>query len=107
MKRHQKLFILFISLVSGLCLLFTATHTIAASQTITAKVNCQRPKAGTYSLGWGTSRLIVPDSGIPYIIFRTNKSSMTDGQLCQAGDNSGVVFLRNDRTVWAYTRAND
>jgi hypothetical protein len=106
MKHYQNLKSIFISCLSILLLLLIVHTANAASQTITAKVNCERPKAGTYSLGWGTSRLIVPDSGTPYTIFRTKNSPMTDGKLCQSGDNSGAVFLRNDRTVWAYTRAD-
>ena len=106
MKRHQKIQIFLIGIFSILCLLFTANYADAASKTITVKVNCERPKAGIYSLGWGTSRLIVPEDGIPYSTFRGNKKLMTDGKLCQAGDNSGAVFLADDRTVWAYSRAN-
>jgi hypothetical protein len=107
MKRHQKISIFCIGIFSALCILFTATYASAATQTITAKVNCERPKAGTYSLGWGTSRLILPESGTPYSTFRGKEKLMTDGNLCQAGDNAGAIFLRNDRTVWAYTRATD
>lgn len=106
MKRYQKSRILIVGFLLALCIFFTATYVDAASKTITVKVDCVRPKAGVYSLGWGTSRLIVPEEGNPYSTFRMMKKEKTDGQLCQAGDNSGAVFLRDDRTVWAYTKSD-
>ena len=107
MKRHQKFQIVLVAVLSLLCMLFTATYVGAASRTITVKVDCERPTAGAYGLGWGYSRLIVPDNGTPYVTFRGMKKLKTDGNLCKAGDGNGAVFLANDRKVWAYTRAND
>jgi hypothetical protein len=106
MKSHQKLRILFIGFFSVLCLVLTATYTSAAPTIITVKVKCEQPKAGTYSLGWGTSQLIVPETGTPYTEFRGKEYPMVNGKLCKSNDNSGAVFLKNDGTVQGYVRSN-
>ncbi|MFZ4557952.1 MAG: hypothetical protein ACOYN8_16430 [Pseudanabaena sp.] len=69
-------------------------------------VDCRSPEAGIYTLGWGTSRLIIPKNGRAYYTFR-GKSTAVDGTICKSGDNSGVVLFRKDGTVWSYIRANE
>lgn len=69
-------------------------------------VDCRSPEAGIYTLGWGTSRLIIPKDGRAYITFR-GKSASVDGTICKSGDNIGVVVFRKDGTVWSYIRASE
>lgn len=83
---------------------FTQANQIASA--LTVKIECLPPNPGVYTLGWGTSRLVIPETGKPYYTFRSKKSFVED-QLCKAGDNIGVVAFRSDGTVWAYVRAND
>ncbi len=75
---------------------------------LTVKVECLPPNPGVYTLGWGTSRLVIPEKGKPYYTFRSEKRFVKD-TLCKSGDNIGVVAFREDGTVWAYVylRAND
>lgn len=81
-------------------------QTYQSAVALTVNVNCRPPKAGTYTLGWGTSRLIIPQNGRPYTFFRVEKKYIK-GTLCQSGDNSGVVLFRPDGTVWSYVRSNE
>lgn len=69
-------------------------------------VDCRSPEAGIYTLGWGTSRLIIPKNGRAYTTFR-GKSTSVDGTICKSGDNSGIVVFRKDGTVWSYIRSNE
>lgn len=73
---------------------------------LTVEVNCVPPKSGTYSLGWGTSRLIVQKDGQAYSLFRGNRRLVKD-TICQSSDNTGLVIFRADGTVWAYVRVNE
>lgn len=80
--------------------------TAAPVMALDVKVNCQPAEVGTYTLGWGTSRLVVPKNARPYIVFRGRTASV-DGTICKSGDNVGLVVFKKDGTVWAYTRVQN
>ena len=67
---------------------------------------CTKPKAGTYWLGWGTARLIVPPSGRPYQSFRGERCNLS-GTYCMSGDNIGAIRTEPNGKVWAYTPSPD
>lgn len=67
---------------------------------------CGKPKPGTYWLGWGTARLIVPNSGRPYQSFRGERYDLP-GTYCMSGDNIGVIRIESNRKVWASTPSPD
>jgi hypothetical protein len=67
---------------------------------------CQKPKPGTYWLGWGEARLIVPSSGRPYQYFRNEKHDLP-GKYCMSGDNAGAVRIESNGKAWAYTPSPD
>ena len=77
-----------------------ANHSAVA---LNADVKCRPPEPGMYTLGWGTSRLVIPKEGRPYYTFRMQRTMVVD-TLCRSGDNSGVVAFRADGTVWAYVK---
>ncbi|PZO36383.1 MAG: hypothetical protein DCF19_21525 [Pseudanabaena frigida] len=87
-------------------LLLNLAQVIQPAMALNFNVDCRSPEAGIYTLGWGTSRLIIPKNGRAYITFR-GKSTAIDGTICKSGDNIGVVVFRQDGTVWAYVRANE
>lgn len=69
-------------------------------------IACEKPKPGTYWLGWGTARLIVPPKGRPYQYFRTEKYDLP-GRYCLSGDNAGVIRTEPNGKAWAYTPSPD
>ena len=69
-------------------------------------IACSKPKPGTYWLGWGTARVIVPPSGRPYQIFRSEIYNLP-GTYCMSGDNVGVIRTEPNGKVWAYTPSPD
>lgn len=73
---------------------------------LTVTVKCEPPIPGVYTLGWGTSRLVIPKNGTPYITFRGNTAPVTD-TICKSGDGIGVVLFRADGTVWAYVQVEN
>ena len=87
-------------------LFFNLAPTIQPVSALTVNVNCRPAEAGTYTLGWGTSRLIIPKNARPYITFR-GKISTVSGTICKSGDNIGLVVFDKDGSVWAYTRVNE
>ena len=87
-------------------LLLNLAPAIQPVSALTVNVNCRPAEAGTYTLGWGTTRLIVPKNARPYITFR-GKISTVNGTICKSGDNIGLVVFNKDGTVWAYTRVNE
>ena len=84
-----------ITTLAGLTIFFTAPA-----------FACQKPKPGTYSLGWGTARLVVPAEGRPYQTFRTERVNLP-GKYCLSGDNVGVTRTESNGKVWAYTPSPD
>ncbi len=80
--------------------------TIQPVSALTVNVNCRPAETGTYTLGWGKTRLIVPKNARPYIMFR-GKIATVNGTICKSGDNVGLVVFNKDGTVWAYTRVNE
>ena len=92
--------------IAGLALSSSLTLPILPAESLTVTVKCDPPNPGTYSLGWGTSRLVIPTNGKPYITFRGNRATVND-QICKAGDNSGVILFRADGTVWGYVRVQN
>lgn len=95
-------FLLVFSFVIVVCITFALP---SAANTISVTVNCQPPNPGVYTLGWGTSRLIIPSQGPAYSEFRMRQSEIR-GRLCRSGDNSGVINFSDDGSVWAYVQAN-
>jgi hypothetical protein len=96
---------LIIAIVCFFGILIFSTQLVQA-KSLPFQVNCLPPRPGTYSLGWGTSRLIVPKQGQPYGLFRGNTSPNTS-TLCKAGDNIGLVAFQKDGTVWAYVQVSE
>lgn len=72
----------------------------------TPPMACDKPKPGTYWLGWGTARLVVPSKGRPYQYFRNDKYDLP-GKYCLSGDNVGVVRTEPNGKTWAYTPITD
>ena len=72
----------------------------------TPALACEKPKPGKYWLGWGTARLMVPQSGRPYQYFRGTRYDLP-GKYCLSGDNIGVTRMESNGTVWAYTTSPD
>lgn len=87
--------------IAGLALSSSLTLPILRAEALTVTVKCDPPNPGTYSLGWGSSRLIIPTQGRPYIMFRGKRTPVND-KICKAGDNSGAILFRADGTVWGY-----
>lgn len=95
-------FVFVLTLVIVVCIAFALP---SAANTMSVTVNCQSPNPGTYTLGWGSSRLIIPSQGAAYSEFRMQQSEVR-GRLCRSGDNSGVINFADDGSVWAYVLAN-
>jgi|GEM_PF-4646357 len=94
---------------AAISVFFLNLNLVQANQSVVklnVNINCRPPDPGVYTLGWGTSRLIIPESGRAYYTFRGQNTIVKD-TLCQSGDNSGVVAFRSDGTVWAYVWATD
>jgi ABC-type multidrug transport system permease subunit len=91
-----------VSFFLGSSFVLTAPH----AEALTVTVKCEPPTPGVYTLGWGTSRLVIPAKGQPYTAFR-GKQALVKDRICKSGDNSGAILFRADGTVWAYIRAQN
>lgn len=89
-------------------LLLTVSTAIIGVVTIFASSAnaCSKPKPGTYWLGWGGSRLIVPNAGRPYQTFRTERVNLP-GKYCQSADSVGVIRIESNGKIWGYTPSPD
>lgn len=104
MSNKKKKYAYFVSVL----LAILAVKATTASETIRSLnliIKCTPPEPGIYTLGWGTSRLHIPQNGKPYTTFRMERH-FVEGNICQSADNIGVVVIDKEGQVWSYFPEN-